>query len=271
MKQRRRYTCLARQVTVWVGATIGFFGIGLAAAQNCAQLKVTAHPDYPPFAWTSAGKIDGALIRVIDKFAQTAGLGVTMVPAESWSQAQQLTATGQADLIIGLYRSPQRDQDLVFVNRPLAADPVGVFVRRADAGLIDTLADLKSRKGVAAAGESFGPEIDERLKQELSVSRSATFAEAVALLSEGRADYVLSGLYPGLAHLRQLGNGHGLSLTQASLIPSQSLYVAFSRNSPCLGLAASLDAAIEKMTGRGDMDGLVAEALIRWTTAQQGK
>lgn len=257
-----------------------FLGVNVATAQTCTQLKVTAHPDYPPFAWTSgAGNgagidgagIDGALIRVVERFLRAARIPLTVEPAKSWEEAQRRTVSGEVDLILGLYRTPQREADLLFIDRPVATDPIGVFIRQADADNIDDLGDLKTLKGAAAAGESFGVDFDLRVAKQLTMFRTENLDTAIKFLVDKQADYVLAGLYPGLAHLRQIGPGHGVALTQAALIPSQPLYVAFSRKSPCLALAPSLEAQIEKTSARGDMDGLVAEALMRWSATQPNK
>ena len=245
-----------------------FLGINVATAQSCTQLKVTAHPDYPPFAWTSGAGIDGALMRVVERFSRAARIPMTVEPAKNWEEAQRRAASGEVDLIVGLYRTPQREADLMYIDRPVASDPIGVFIRQSDADDIDDLSDLRTLKGAAAAGESFGVDFDLRVAKQLTMFRTENLETAIKFLVAKQADYVLAGLYPGLAHLRQIGPGHGVALTQAALIPSQPLYVAFSRKSPCLALAPSLEAQIEKTTARGDMDGLVAEALIRWSATQ---
>ena len=248
-----------------------FFGINLATAQTCTQLKVTAHPDYPPFAWTSGASIDGALIRIMERFSRAARIPMTVEPAKNWEEAQRRAVSGDVDVIIGLYRTPQREADLSFIDRPVATDPIAVFIRQTDADDIEDIGDLKTLRGAAAAGESFGADFDLRIAKQLTLFRTENIAIAIKFLVDKQADYVLSGLYPGLAHLRLIGPGHGVVLTQAALIPSQPLYVAFSRKSPCLALAGTLEALIEKTTARGDMEGLVAEALIRWTATQPAK
>jgi len=245
-----------------------FFGVSLATAQTCTQLKVTAHPDYPPFSWSTGASIDGALMRVVERFSRASRIPMTVEPAKSWEEAQRRAVTGEVDLILGLYRTPQRETDLLFIERPVAADPIGVFIRQADADDIDDLGDLRTLKGAAAAGESFGVDFDLRIVKQLTLFRTESLTAAIKFLVDKQADYVVSGLYPGLAHLRHIGPGHGVALTQAALIPSQPLYVAFSRKSPCLALAPSLEAQIERTTARGDIDGLVAEALMRWSAAQ---
>jgi polar amino acid transport system substrate-binding protein len=271
MQMLRWFTRPAGKIVAGSMLLTCFFGVSLATAQTCTQLKVTAHPDYPPFAWTSGAGIDGALMRIIERFARQSRIPMTMEPAKNWEEAQRRAAAGEADLIVGLYRTPQREADLMFIDRPMATDPIGVFVRQADADEIDDLSNLKTLRGAAAAGESFGADFDLRIAKQLTLFRTENIGTAVKFLMDKQADYVLSGLYPGLAHLRQIGPGHGIALTHAALIPSQPLHVAFSRKSPCLAMAPALEALIERTTARGDMEGLIAEALIRWTAQQAPK
>lgn len=237
---------------------------GLATAQTCPILKVTAHPDYAPFSWNTGPGIDGVLVRVVERFSRQAKVPVTMEPSKSWDEALARAVNGDVDLILGLYRTPHRETELQFINRPVANDPIGLFVRQTSADEIDELDDLKGLRGAAAAGESFGADFDLRIAKQLTLFRTETLNTAMKFLADKQADYVLSGLYPGLAHLRQMGAGHGIALTQAALIPPQQIHIAFSKKSPCLGLAASLESVIERITARGDIEGLIAEAMMRW-------
>ena len=237
---------------------------GLATAQTCPALKVTAHPDYAPFSWNTGSSIDGVLVRVIDRFSRQTRVPVTMEPSKTLEEALNRANAGDVDLILGLYRTPHREAELQFVNRPVTTDPIGLFVRQATADEIDELDDLKGLRGAATVGESFGADFDLRIAKQLTLFRTETLNAAMKFLVDKQADYVLSGLYPGLAHLRQLGAGHGIALTQAALIPPQQIYVAFSRKSPCLGLAGTLESVIERATARGDIEGLIAEAMMRW-------
>ena len=247
------------------------FGVSLSMAQTCTQLKVSAHPEYPPMAWNSGASLDGALIRVMERFAKSAKIKLSLEPSTTWEEAQRRTTTGETDLIVGLYRTPQREADLLFIDRPIATDPIAVFVRKEQSEEIDELEDLKRLKGAAASGESFGALFDQRIAKELTVSRTHNLASAMVMLGEKRADYVLSGLYPGIAFIRHFEPTHSIVMTQASLIPSQPMYAAFSRKSPCQSLASALDTMIQRITNRGDMDGLVAEALVRWSAVQAKK
>jgi polar amino acid transport system substrate-binding protein len=247
------------------------FGVSLSMAQTCAQLKVAAHPEYPPMAWNSGAGLDGAMIRVIERFARGAKIPLLLEPSSSWEEAQRRTKAGETDLILGLYRTPQREADLLFVDRPIATDPNAVFVRKEQSQEIDAFEDLKPLQGAAVAGESFGAQIDQRIEKELHVSRTDNLTAAMAMLSEKRTDYVLSGLYPGIAFIRRLDPAQAIVMTQASLIPSQPMYAAFSRKSPCQSLAPALDELFHRVANRGDMDGLVAEALVRWSAAQSRK
>ncbi len=245
----------------------------VAMGQTCTQIKVTAHPDYPPFAWATGASGDGALIRVAERFSRAARIPMVFEASKSWEDAQRRTINGETDLILGLYRTPQRESELHFIDRPITLDPIGVFVRHGQAEEIDDIGDLLSLKGAAVAGESFGADFDLRIAKQLMIFRTENLTAAFKFLIDNQADYVLSGLYPGLALLRQMGPqtapGKSVVLTQAALIPSQPLYAAFSRKSQCLALAPTLESTIERLTARGDMEGLTAEALMRWSAGQQ--
>jgi len=255
----------SRLVAIGAAICLTLFAAAPVTAQSCTQIKVTAHPDYAPLAWNTAAGMDGALIRLVERFSRVARIPLTMVPSKTWEEALKRVTAGEVDLILGAYRTPHRDAELLYVDRPIASDPIGVFVRQSGADDIDDLDDLRTLRGAAAAAESFGADFDLRIAKQLTLFRTESLAAAMKFLADKQADYVLSGLYPGLTHLRQLPPGHGIALTQAALIPPQHLYAAFSRASACLSMAPTLESVIERATSRGDMEGLVAEAMARWS------
>lgn len=220
------------------------------AGSACSSLVITGHPSYPPFAWTSHGKIIGAGPELVTSIAKQ--LGVAQVVSKdfgSWENAQRATRHGQADVIFGIYKNDERATYLNYIDPPFMLDPVVVAVRKGERFSLRTWEDLKGRRGVTNAGESFGNRFDAFMKKELAVARAKGVERAFAALLSKQVDYLIIGLYPGRDEARRLGISAKIDFLAGELV-SADMYVAFSKKSKCYetlrsGFSAKLEDAVK--------------------------
>ena len=224
----------------------------LARAESaCPALVITGHPAYPPIAWASEGKIVGAAPELVTSIAGQLGVGhVESKDFGSWENAQRAARQGKADVILGLYKNDERMRYLNYVEPPFMPDPVVLAVRKGETFAFGKWEDLKGRRGVTNAGESYGDRFDSFMKQELSVARAQGVERAFAALLGKQADYLIIGLYPGKKEAKRLAISG-----QVEFLPRQletfDLYVAFSKKSKCYqalssGFAAKLESAVRQ-------------------------
>ena len=240
---------LALALTMLIGASLAGPATPAEAQQACLRLVITGHPSYPPVAWAAQGRIVGAAPTLVSGIA--ARLGVTDVVSKdfgSWEAAQAAAKSGEADVIFGIYKNDERARTLDFIEPPFMTDPVAVVVRK-DAGFAYAeWSDLKGRKGVTNAGESYGDTFDAYMAKELTVVRAEGIDQAFAALLAHRADYLIIGLYPGRDEAKRLGVADAVAFLPKELL-SSPMYVAFSRQSKCdaalrAGFAARIKAAV---------------------------
>lgn len=224
----------------------------LARAESaCRSLVITGHPANPPLAWVADGKIVGAGPELVASIARK--LGVENVISEdfgSWEKAQRAAKRGRADVIAGIYKNDERLGYLHYVEPPFMPDPVVVVVRKGEGFAFAKWEDLKARRGVTNAGESFGDRFDAFIKDELTVFRTPGVAEAFEALLEIRADYLIIGRYPGTSEARRLGIEDKVEFLPF-VLETADVYVAFSKRSKCYkalasGFAAELEAAVRQ-------------------------
>lgn len=221
------------------------------AQQACATLTITGHPSYPPVAWAAQGKIVGAAPALVSGIA--AKLGVKDVVSKdfaSWEGAQGAAKSGDADVIFGIYKNDARAEYLDYVEPPFMTDPVAVVVRKGAAFAFAEWSDLKGRKGVTNAGESYGDKFDAYMQSDLTVARAAGVDKAFAALLAGEADYMIIGLYPGRTEAKRLGTDDKVAFLPKELL-SSAMYVAFSKKSKCAGLKAGFGAEIKRAVDGG--------------------
>jgi polar amino acid transport system substrate-binding protein len=228
------------------GCVVAAFGVvpQAQAQQACSALVITGHPSYPPVAWAADGTIVGAGPELVRGIAAKLGVGnVTSKDFGTWEGAQAAARDGQADVIFGIYKNDARAKYLNYVDPPFMMDPVSVVVRKGAGFAFTEWSDLKGRKGVTNAGESYGNKFDAYIASDLTVARAAGVDKAFASLLAGQADYLIIGLYPGRDEARKLGIAGKVEVLPKEVV-SAPMYVAFSKQSKCGGLVPGFAAGI---------------------------
>ncbi len=206
----------------------------LAQARDaCDSLVITGHPSYAPVAWGEKGKIVGAAPELVTAIAKK--LGVKNVKSQdfgSWEKAQAAAKSGQADVIFGIYKNAERATYLNYIDPPMMLDPNSVMVRKGEAFPFAKWDDLKGRKGVTNAGESYGNEFDAFMAKELTVARTAGLKLTFDTLLNKQADYVIVGLYPGQIEVRRRKLTGKVEFLPKEITTAE-MFVAFSKKSKC--------------------------------------
>lgn len=233
------------------------------AAPSCSSLRITGHPAYMPVAWAEEGAIVGAAPELVTSIARQLGVKtVTSRDYGSWEKAQAAVREGEADVIFGIYRNDERMAWLDYVEPPFMTDPVAVVVRKGEGFPFAAWDDLKGRKGVTNAGESFGNQFDGFMKTNLTVSRAHGVDQAFDALLNKRADYLIIGLYPGQIEATKLGIAAKVEFLPRE-VDSFGMYVGFSRKSDCNALKADFAEVLRKEVAAGRVQALLAEARKR--------
>ena len=107
-----------------------------------ATLKVVMDDNYPPYVFRdSSGVLNGYLVDIWKLWEIKTGVHVDLV-ATDWGKAQQLMASGQADVIDTIFVTPERERELDFAP-PYAEIPVPIYTYSGIGGI----ADLKTLRG----------------------------------------------------------------------------------------------------------------------------
>lgn len=82
--------------------------------------------EFPFILETQDGKPSGLAVEVIKEVARRSGIDytITVVP---WARAQALMQSGRADILIGPYRTREREQQLTFIRWPLYIDTMSWY------------------------------------------------------------------------------------------------------------------------------------------------
>jgi polar amino acid transport system substrate-binding protein len=257
----KRFLGLSMFVALALTSTAAF------AADDCAKITATGHPQYPVIAYQEGDAIVGAAPMLVEAIARQLNIPLESKFMGSWADAQAAAREGKADMIFGIYYNDERAEYLDYVEPAFMYDDVAVFVAKGKAFPFKGQDDLIGKKGVTNEGESYGNEFDAFMKEKLDVARTSGIDEAFKVLLSGKADYLIAGYYPGLAEAAKAGVKDEVEILDQALLTAE-MFVAFSKKSPCTALADKFGQAIAEMTTDGSFDTMLTEATTEWEAAQ---
>lgn len=173
---------------------------------NNRVIKITGHPQYPPFVWKELlrDELTGITIEILKKAFAEINVKTEVIYIETWGRAQEEVKLGHIDILVPPYKNDERLHFFSFSKTPIFMDETVLFVRKGREFKFNQLSDLKKYRGVGIINDSFGSEFDNLDKSTLHITRLTSTDKCFKFLDIGRADYVIAGLYAGLSILRQL-------------------------------------------------------------------
>ena len=258
----KRFLCLS----VFVALTLT--GNATFAADECAKITATGHPQYPVIAYKDGDNIVGAAPMLVETVAKDLNIPLESKYMGTWEEAQAAARDGKADMIFGIYYNDERAAYLDYVQPAFTYDDVAIFVLKGKEFPFTGQNDLIGKKGVTNQGESYGNEFDAFMKDKLDVAPAAGIGAAFKDLLDGKADYLIAGYDPGLAEAAKEGiEDKVVALDQA--VVTQEMFVAFSKKSPCRSLADKFGQEITVITTNDSYDKMRDKAVEAWDAAQQ--
>ena len=243
-------------------------GSAFAQAPACSGLTITGHPEYPPIGYKDGERIVGVGATLVERIAGELKIPVQSRYAGSWEDAQKAARDGKVDIIFGIYFNDERATYLDYVRPAFMIDPVVVMVAKGKEFPFRGREDLVGKKGVTNAGESYGSDLDAFIAQKLTVARTNGTEAAFKDLLSGKADYLIVGLYPGLADAADHGVKDRIEPLKTQLMKAD-MFIAFSKKSPCRSLIKPFGSKINAMRGNGTISTILENAIKTWNSAQQ--
>jgi polar amino acid transport system substrate-binding protein len=240
------------------------------AADDCAKIVATGHPQYPVIAFRQGDNLVGAAPSLVEAIAKKLNVPLESKFMRNWADAQAAARDGKADMIYGIYYNDERAKYLDYVKPAFMFDDVAIFVPKGKAFPFTGKDDLVGKKGVTNQGESYGNEFDAFMKEKLDVARANGIDAAFKELLDGKADYLIAGYYPGNAEAAKDGVKDRVEVLDQALLTAE-MFVAFSKKSPCTALADKFGQAITEMTTDGSFDKMLDDATKSWDEAQAKK
>ncbi|WP_018124984.1 substrate-binding periplasmic protein [Desulfovibrio oxyclinae] len=219
----------------------------LSAAAFAEPLKIVTL-SYPPYEFMEDGKVKGVATRVVREVFQRMDVEIEIELLE-WADALEAVRTGEADAIYTAFRTPEREEFLVYPTTELVGQVTSLFVREGSA--IDYNGDLvplaKYSFGVVekvSYGSFFDAAVEHGIIDKLIVSRNGE--QSVRRFLAGESDILVSNWLEAWTILDKLNRKDGVRALSPPLqnIPS---YLAFSKKSEHLDLVPGFEEALRSI------------------------
>lgn len=243
----------ARKI-LWVSVAV-LAVIGGLMAGTGRPVVASGHPEWPPIMYRQDTVIVGAGPALVQKIFNDIGLKVQFPYTGSWDKVQAKAKSGAVDVLVAAYKTAEREGYMVY-SEPYTTDPVALFVAKGKAFPFDNWDVLKSKKGVAMIGDSYGQEFDGFSAANLHLTRASSSQEAFDMVGSGKADYFIYSLYAGENQLKQNGQQSKFE-SFPKFVDEESFYITISKKSPFVKYLADVNKGIEKYKADGTINKLI--------------
>ncbi|SDD86652.1 amino acid ABC transporter substrate-binding protein, PAAT family [Kordiimonas lacus] len=225
----------------------------LADDHSCKSLQISGPPEYFPLSYKDNNTVKGVGIDLARMAAEEAGIPVQITYRGSWARVLQQHALGNLDVVVGLYHTKPREETMHFLPA-FWSEETQIVMRRDGPINYTTWDDLKAFKGVTVASDSRGDRFDAFMRKNLNMLYVHSQEVAFNLLKAGRVDFMLTGQYSMFE--TDDFSPDGTFMLHPTPVDAHKVYMAFSRQSPCIGLADRLGKAIETLVKAGKVAAL---------------
>lgn len=172
-----------------------------------------------------------------------------MVP---WARAQAMLVQGQADILIGPYKSPERIASMAFSEKPFYQDQMALYTRQdASFGWDGDYSVLKNRRVVLLNGWAYGSDW-ERVRPGLQVSVANNVENGLKMLVHNHVDVFVSNRRNTDPVIARLGYARQVK-PLPRVVDVQNGYFAFPRSPAFDRLRLQFDQEFNALIDSGEL------------------
>lgn len=213
-----------------------------------ARVLINDAPPYRIVAPAGGGRnsYTGIYVDILRAAAAEAGIGLRFIETP-YARGFAMMEAGDADIMLGPNRTPEREAYLLYLDPALPAEPKAV-VLRPGALPVATYDDLRGLRIAVLRGARYFPRFD--ADETMTRIPTGDYESALRLLSGDRADAVIIPELQARWLLRRLGANLQFAEFRA---PGEPSHIVLARNSPLPGIAGRLEAALRRLQRDGEI------------------
>ncbi|WDE10255.1 substrate-binding periplasmic protein [Thalassomonas haliotis] len=239
-----------------------------------ATEKVTACTStlFVPFNWETSTSLEGASIELAKLFFKKEQVELELIRVNSWARCLKQVETGKIDLVLGAYKTPERQLWGDYIDEIIARDIIQLFKNKNRQLDFSALNSLHHFRGGGIIGNSYGGVFDTFIaslspKQWQEVIRPE---QLIAQLAYNRIDYAPMNRWNMEVLLLKLKQ-QGQIPTETEIIPvgkvihSNELYFVFSKKTGRYReFQQKMNAFMQEMKTRDEIQKLLDKSLARY-------
>ncbi|NLR74335.1 substrate-binding periplasmic protein [Leeia aquatica] len=233
----------------------------LLALQASAQTLRVAGAQFPRiFEQQGAGVFQGMGVELVQELAQRLGYDVQF-ELYPWPRALHLVESGQADVLVGLYKTAEQEDRFLFAETPFYQDEMVFYARKGSFNWDGNISMLHRRKIGVVAGWVHTTPFD-AIKGSLNLSTVENVETGLRMLEFGRIDLLAADARNAEPFL----NRGPWSRRPVALKPSlgtQVGYLAFPRKPRFEALRSDMDRVFQQLQANGTLKRLA----LKWSVA----
>ncbi|MCL6482905.1 MAG: amino acid ABC transporter substrate-binding protein [Janthinobacterium lividum] len=242
---------MRRAARRWLALALLWPACAVSLQVQARELLVVGAQFERVFEYQDSGEYAGLGVELVRLMATRTGYTVRfrMLP---WARAQAMLVQGQADILIGPYKTPERIASMGFSDKPFYQDQM-VFYTRQDASF-DWDGDpavLKNRRVVLLNGWAYGTDW-ERMRHGLQISVANNVENGLKMLVHKHVDVFVSNRRNTDPVISRLGYGRQVK-PLPKVIEIQNGYFAFPRSPAFDKLRLQFDQELNKLIETGEL------------------
>lgn len=242
--------------------------LGTGSALASEQLKVLSDRDFAPYSMIQNGKPSGIDVEVFAEACKRAGVDYSLQLVE-WEDLVKRLHTGQCHAAFSLFRTPEREKDVLFVDRAVMHySDYGLFTRVGSGLAFDSWDDLRGKRIGSIGGFAMSDGFQQAAKNGIFTSRAyVDEASCVGGLLKGEIDGFVGQLDTTHYQLNRMGMTNTVVYLPKLVRSRRPAYIGFSRaalSERLEGVAARLGKALQSMYRDGTYNSIARRYLFRF-------
>lgn len=198
------------------------------------------------------GDADGLGADLMRRAAARLGMGLRF-EVLPWLRAQAMVEQGQADVLVGPYRTPEREQRFLFSRQAFYADALVFYSRRNVASRWGgDFAALTKVPLAIVQGWAYGDDFERTRPGLQMLSTALTVETGLLMLKRGRIELLASNERNTAPMIETLGLGAELHVLNPP-ISFQRGHFAYTRNAQGEALRESIDQVMTQLRATGEL------------------
>ncbi|MBB2493893.1 substrate-binding periplasmic protein [Aquipseudomonas ullengensis] len=203
------------------------------------------------FERSDTGQFSGLAPELLRQMS--AELGVSLrFELYPWARAQRMVEQGQADILIGPYRTPEREALFAFAAEPFYQDRIVFYVRNGKGPSWDgSFASLQPHRIAVIRGWTYGARF-EAARPQMQLDTVESVPNGLRMLMAGRIELLATNHRNTQPHLAALQLENQITELQPQIDVQQG-YFAFPRDAEHDELREEFDQVFRRFVARGEL------------------